>query len=417
MLAILILQDISVVFMALAIPIISGNTENVVIAMLVSLGKVLAFIAVTYVLGRWVLPWLLGGVGGFRSRELFLLTVLVLCLGAAVSTQIFGLSIVFGTFLIGLVLRQTKFVHQALAEITPLKDIFTSLFFVSLGMLLDPVFIMYNWASVLVTIAFILIIKTAIIYAIARIFGYSNKIGLLTGLGLFQLGEFGFILAKGGMDNGMVSEYFYSLMLASSVTTMILTPLILSLTMTALKRITEVQLKKAIEATAKQTDEKSVLSTTEVKNRIIIAGYGEVGQNIAESLKEAGIPFLIIDDDPIRISQAKFEGHPRIFGDATNLHVLTQADIKRSKILVVTYPDLQTVISTINLARQINPEIIILTRAGHTNDKDELNRLGVKSVIVPEWEASYTFAKTLLKMSDIETQERSRVLTMLRKKA
>jgi CPA2 family monovalent cation:H+ antiporter-2 len=276
---------------------------------------------------------------------------------------------------------------------------------------------MNNWVSVLITIAFILVIKTSIIYAIARIFGYSNKIGLLTGLGLFQLGEFGFILAKGGMDNGMVSEYFYSLMLASSVTTMILTPLIMSLSTFLLKRRNEMQSKKAIKETAKQTEEKGISSGAEAQNRIIIAGYGEVGQNIAESLKEAGVPFLVIDDDPLRISQAKFEGHPRIFGDATNIHVLTQADIKHSKILVVTYPDLQTVISTINLARQINPEIIILTRAGHKNEKGELNRLGVKSVIVPEWEASYTFAKTLLKMSDIETQERSRVLSILRKKS
>ena len=417
MLAILILQDICVIFMALAIPIISGNTENVVIAMLLSLAKVLAFIVVTYVLGRWVLPWLLGGVRGFRSRELFLLTVLVLCFGAAVSTQLFGLSIVFGTFLIGLVLRQTRFVHQALAEITPLKDIFTSLFFVSIGMLLDPVFILNNLPSVLLTIAIILVIKTAIIYGIVRVFGYSNKIALITGLGLFQIGEFGFILAKGGIDSGMVSEYFYSLILASSVTTMILTPIIMNVTVNIIKKVTETRLRKITKETTVQTFEKDASSSTELQDRIIIAGYGEVGQNIAESLSEASIPFLIIDDDPTRISQAKNEGHPRIFGDATNIHVLTQADIKRSKILIVTYPDLLTLISTIKLARQMNPEITILTRAGHKNDKDELNKLGVQSVIVPEWEASYTFTKTLLKMMDIETQERSRILSILRKKA
>lgn len=413
MLAILILQDISVIFMALAIPMISGNTENLVAAMFISLGKVLAFIAVTYVLGRWGLPWLLGGVGGFRSRELFLLTVLVLCLGAAASTQFIGLSIVFGTFLVGLVLRQTKFVYQALAEITPLKDMFISLFFISLGMLLDPVFIINNWAAVLLTIAVILLIKTGTIFVITRIFGYSNRIGLLTGLGLFQLGEFGFILAKGGLDSGIVTEYFYSLILACSVTTMILTPIMMNLAMRICQKTSETRLKKVIEATAKQTDE----SCDETSNRIIIAGYGEVGQNIAESLKEAGIPFLIIDGDPNRISQAKTKGHPRIFGSATNINVLKQADIKCAKVLVVTYPDLITLISTVNLARHMNPEIKILARASHRNDKEKLGKLGVQSVIIPEWEASYTFAKTLLKMSDMETQERRRVLSTLRKKA
>ena len=417
MLAILIFQDISVIFMALAIPILSGGTDNLAVVMLISFGKVLAFVAVTYILGRWVLPWLLGGVGGFRSRELFLMTVLVLCLGAAVSTQLFGLSIVFGTFLVGLILRGTRFVHQALAEITPLKDIFTSLFFVSLGMLLDPVFIMNNWAAVLHVIAVILVIKTGVIFLIGRVFGYSNRISLLTGLGLFQLGEFGFILAKGGLDNGIVSEHFYSLILSGSVITMILTPIVVNVAVGISRKMSESHMKKVMEITNRQTDKQDEPAHDEVYSRIIIAGYGDVGRNIAETLKEAGIPFIVIDDDPVRISQAKNEGHPRVFGDATNIHVLSQADIKRARVLVVTYPVLLTVISTIKLARHLNPEITILARAGHKTDKEELNKLGVKSVIIPEWEASYTFAKTLLKMSDIETPERSRILAVLRKKA
>lgn len=414
MLAILILQDISVIFMALVIPLISGNTDNIAITLLMSLGKVLIFVAATFFLGRWVLPWLFGGVGGFRSRELFLLTVLVLCMGAAVSTQLFGLSIVFGTFLVGLVLRQTKFVYQALAEITPLRDIFTSLFFVSLGMLLNPAFIINNWTSILLTITVILVIKAGVIFTIARAFGYSTRVALLVGLGLFQLGEFGFILTQGGFDNGIVSEYVYSLILASTVITMILTPIIISFVTRLYQRISEVRAKKTIGTYASEKKDGDDLSRTESHSRIIIAGYGEVGQSIAESLREAKIPHLIIDGDPNRVSQAKTKGHPRIFGDATNIHVLMQADLSHAKALVVSYPDLVTVVSTIKAARHINPEIIILARAGHKEDREELSKLGVKSVVIPEREAGYTFAKMLLKMSDLDRKERSRVLSILR---
>jgi len=141
MVAILILQDIAVVLMMVVIPLLGGVAQNIPLALAIAAGKAALFIGIALVSGLWLLPWLMGRVGGVRSRELFLLTILVLCLGAAVGTQIFGLSMVFGAFLIGLVLRGTRFGYQAVAEITPLRDIFATLFFVSLGMLLDPRFI------------------------------------------------------------------------------------------------------------------------------------------------------------------------------------------------------------------------------------------------------------------------------------
>ncbi|MEE8418499.1 MAG: cation:proton antiporter, partial [Dehalococcoidales bacterium] len=219
MVAMLILQDISVVFVALVMPLIGGTADNIPLMVVTSVGKVVIFVGVIFLLGRWVIPWLLGGVRGFRSRELFLLTILVLCLGAAVSTQIFGLSIIFGAFLVGLVLRETKFIHQAIAEITPLRDIFVSLFFVSLGMLLDPVFLIDNWPIILLTVAVIVAIKTVAISGIVILFGSSIRIAIFTAAGLFQIGEFGFIIAQGGLETGIISERFYSIILASAVIT------------------------------------------------------------------------------------------------------------------------------------------------------------------------------------------------------
>ena len=152
MIAILILQDVSVVAMMLVVPIMGGEVQNLALSLAIAAGKAILFIGITIVSGLWILPWLMGRIGGVRSRELFLLTVLVLCLGAALGTQIFGLSLVFGAFLIGLVLRETRFAHQALGEITPLRDIFVTLFFISLGMLLSPTFVLDNLPLIAITV-------------------------------------------------------------------------------------------------------------------------------------------------------------------------------------------------------------------------------------------------------------------------
>ncbi|MDP2743746.1 MAG: cation:proton antiporter, partial [Dehalococcoidia bacterium] len=229
MMAILILQDISVVLMMVVTPVLGGTEQNLFLALATAGAMAVLSIGAAVALGMWGLPWLMGRVGGVRSRELFLLTVLVLSLGAALSTQIFGLSAVFGAFLIGLVLRETKFAHQALAEITPLRDIFAALFFVSLGMLLDPRFVAQQWQLVAATVLLIIFTKTLVVSTIVRGFGYSGRTALLSGAGLFQIGEFSFILAAGGVSSGIVSDQVYSLILACAIITMLLTPLFLGL--------------------------------------------------------------------------------------------------------------------------------------------------------------------------------------------
>jgi len=413
MIAILILQDISVIFMSLVMPLIGGSTNNLPLTLAISVGEVLLFIGMAIILGRWVLPWLLGGVGGFRSRELFLLTILVLCLGAAVSTQILGLSIVFGAFLVGLVLRETKFAHQALAEITPLRDIFASLFFVSLGMLLDPAFLTDNWPIILLTVAIIIAIKVVVISGIVLLFGHSVRTAILTGVGLFQIGEFGFIIAQGGLETGIISDQFYSVIIASAVVTIILTPLSISL-VTQLYHQLILALGKRRPGISAPERKPVVSLPTDAPKRVVIAGYGEVGQSIASGLHEAHIPYIIIDDDPERISEAKVSGNPRIYGDATNINVLSKAGLNRAVALVVAYPDPMTVITTVKVAFFLNPDIVILARASRKKEADELKRLGVTELVIPEREAGYKLIKRLLKVMGLEKEERRRVLAIIR---
>lgn len=411
MIALLIFQDISVVAMVLIMPLLGGVAGNVPLALALAVGKVVLFIGMTIVAGRWVLPWLMGSIGGVRARELFLLTVLVLCLGAAIGTQIFGLSIVFGAFLVGLVLRETRFVHQALAEITPLRDIFATLFFVSLGMLLDPFFLVENWAWVAIIVGVIIILKLLVIFSLVRLFGRSTRIAFLTGAGLFQIGEFSFILAQGGINNGIISGHFYSVILASAIITMLLTPVSINLASRLFSKIARTADGKRMVA----REALPVSVSRETINRVVVAGYGRVGQNIAQGLQDAGIPYLVIDIDPERVSEARSSGRPRIYGDATNFRLLNKAGLDKARALVITYPDPMAVVTTAKVALSINPELKILARVHRAKEANILKGMGITELVSPEYEASFRFIKRLLKITGQEKEDRRRVLALIRR--
>lgn len=413
MIAFLIMQDISVVIMMVALPLMSGAAGSFPLALSIAVGKAVLFVGLAIVLGRWILPWLMGRVGGVQARELFLLTVLILCLGAAIGTHILGLSMVFGAFLIGLVLRETRFAHQALAEITPLRDVFATLFFVSLGMLLDPVFVVSHWAAILLTVAVIIFMKLLIVFSIVRLFGFGNRVAFVTGAGLFQIGEFGFILAQGGIDIGIISAEFYSLILASAIISMLLTPVSISLASQLSTKLVLLSARRTL--TAQRVSQPSAPSSARAPNRVVVAGYGRVGQNVAQGLRDAGILYTVIDIDPERISEARDSGRPRIYGDATNIHVLSQANLGRARALVITYPDPIAVVTTAKVALSVNPKLVILARVHRLKEAEALKELGITELVSPEYEASFRFIKRLFNIVGLEKADRKRILALVRK--
>jgi CPA2 family monovalent cation:H+ antiporter-2 len=396
MIAILVLQDISVVVMMVVLPIMSGLAQNLPLALAMAFGKAILFIGIAIVTGLWLLPWLMGKIGGVRSRELFLLTVLVLCLGAALGTQIFGLSMVFGAFLVGLVLRETRFAHQALAEITPLRDIFATLFFVSLGMLLSPTFILEHWSSVVIMVVIIIFIKFLVVFGVVRFFGFSGRIALLAGAGLFQIGEFSFILAQGGVDAGIISGQFYSLILSSAIITMLLTPLSINTASRLYPRLALALARR--KPAAKDISAPPAPETAETPGRVIVAGYGRIGQNIAQGLQDVGLPYLVIDIDPERIAEARSSGKPRIYGDASNANILSQVGLGNASTLVITFPDPLAVVATAKAALEINPKLKIVARVHRTREAELLKTIGVNELINPEYEASLEFVKRVLSL-------------------
>jgi len=412
MLAMLILQDISVVVMTLIVPLMSGSVDNVFLSLAISTGKALLFIGIAIVSGLWILPWLMGRIGHVHTRELFLLIVLVLCLGAVLGTEVFGLPIVFGTFLIGLVLRETRFAHQALGEITPLRDIFATLFFVSLGMLIDPSFLLDNWGLIALTVLAIAVIKLTVISGIVLFFGYSGRIALLAGAGLFQIGEFGFILAQTGADAGLVSDQFYSLILASAIITMLLTPIAINLAAKLYPRITPAAIRNRPVKT--QLPGQAEEAPGEPA-RVVVAGYGRIGQNVSQGLLDAGVPHIAIDIDPERIAQAKVCCVPRIYGDASNPNVLARTGLDRATTLVVTFPDPMAVVATIKTALEVNPELKIIARIHWAREAEILKKMGVTELISPEYEASLEFIRRTLATTGMGEKEIQQTLPIIQR--
>ena len=389
MIAILIVQDLSVVLMMVGVPVFGASLGSLLPTFAVAIGKAVLFLGIAIVLGLWVLPWLLGRVAGVRSRELFLLTVLILCFGAAFGTYIFGLSIAFGAFVVGLLLRESTFAHQALAEITPLRDVFATLFFVSLGMLLSPKFVVENWAMVILVVVAIIAIKFGVCFGVARLFGYGGRTALFVGAGLAQIGEFSFILAQAGMDSGIIPEHLYSLIISSTVITMLLTPLLMGLVSMVYPRLAKAPTKGKL-----VVGDTSLLSEYESRRplpEIILCGYGRVGRNIAKNLHNLGIPYLVIEMDPEIVSELHSKGEICIYGDAGNAHVLSLARLDKAKVLIITYPDPLSVVTTVKNALRINAKLKIVARVHRKRESEILEGLGVTELVSPEYEASFEF--------------------------
>jgi len=413
MIAILILQDVMVVVMMVIMPLLSEVLTNVLIELAFAVVKAVIFVGIAVVLGLWVMPWLLGRIGGVRSRELFLLTVLTLCLGAAIGTYFFGLPVVFGSFVIGLAIRESRFAQEALAEVTPLRDIFAALFFVSLGMLLDPAYVLMHWQLVLATVFLVAFLKFATVYAITRLSGYSGRVALLSSAGLIQIGEFGFILAQAGVTNGIVSDDFRSLILASAIISMLLTPLSISVAANLYPRYT---LGPSGTRLGAVLNDGQVSSINTVKaNQIIIAGYGRVGRNIVRALHQNGFACTVIEIDPELVIELRRLEVTTIYGDASNAHILKQAGIEQASIMVVTYPDPLAVVSTVKNAIDLNPGLKVLARLHRPADAAAFAGMENVELISPEYEASLTFLNRTLTASGWRHEDIERTINEIRK--
>lgn len=387
MIGMLIVQDLAVIPMLIILPKLS-SPDGFLPLLAIAILKSLAFLAVMLYLGRKLLPILLGRVASWNSRELFILSVTAIGLGIGYATYLVGLSFAFGAFVAGMVLSESDYGHQALGEIIPLRDIFGLLFFTSVGMLLDPDFLVANWLTVFSLVLVIALCKGAIFYALAILFGYINIVPMAVGLGLFQVGEFAFVLARVGLESKALTADMYSLILSISVVSMFITPFVSALT-TPLYKLK----KQLFHYEPLQTEN---IPQAGLQDHVIIAGGGRVGQHIAQVLTQLELPFVIIELNHQRMLECKTAGFPVIYGDMGQATVLETSNILKSRLLLITIPSVVTALSIIQQAHRLHPQTHIIARAEGVAQAQALYDKGVYMAVLPEMEAGLEIARQTL---------------------
>jgi len=383
----LIVQDLAVVPLIILLPEL-GNIGQGLSEVGVAAIEAAAFLAVMAVFGRRVLPWLMARVAAWNSRELFLISVVAIGLGVGYATYLFGLSFAFGAFVAGMVLSQSDYSHQALADVEPLRDVFAMLFFVSVGMLLEPEFLLQNAGSVALVILAVFLVKGIIFAGVARAFGYGNIIPFAVGLGLFQVGEFSFVIARVGIGAEAITQRSYSLMLTTAVVTMALTPFAM--------RLAPVLYGRWRERFPKEAMSTFNVPETGLRDHVLIAGYGRVGSFVARLLARLEQPFVVVDSNPGRGDEARDAGYPVVYGEAGAEPVLEAAGVKRARLVILTIPDPVGAHLAVSRVRAANPNVHVVARAATVEQLEDFGRLGVYEAVHPESEAGLELARQAL---------------------
>lgn len=396
MIGMLIIQDLAIVPMMIILPTLNNPSAGLPTLGFAAL-KAAFFIGFMIFLGTKLLPRIMANITKLGSRELFLLAITAIGLGIGYFTHMMGLSFAFGAFIAGMVLSESDYGHQALSDIIPLRDLFGLLFFTSVGMLLDPVFLINHIREIIILVFAVGIGKGIIFSLVVRIFKYTNVIPTAVAYGMFQVGEFSFVLARIGISTDSISHELYSLILSTAIITMVLTPIISSQT----EKIYSLK-KKYFK---KQTLEISNIPEQGLFNHVVIAGGGKVGFQIARVLKRLSVDFLIIELDHRRFERAKQLGMAVIYGDIAQEVVLEAAEIKKASIMILAIPEAVTAQSAAKKAREIKGDLKIIARTSAKEYFSIFKKLKISSVVFPEFEASLEMTRVALLYLDFPATE------------
>ncbi len=385
MVGILIFQDLCIVPLMLLTPALAGNTMPA-LEIAIKMGKAVAIIAIVLASSRWLVPLLLHQVVHTRSRELFVTTIITLCMGIALLTSRFGLSLALGAFLAGLIISESEYAHQAMSDILPFKDSFIGLFFVSVGMLMNVRFMLDNLLNIITAVAMIFVFKVVSGIAAPLLIGTPLRTSLHVGLGLAQVGEFSFVLAATGRASALISDEHYQVFLSAAVITMMATPFILKAAPSFSAWLTSRHLFRQI-AGARKAREGDGFPHRK-KDHVIIIGFGLNGRNLARVLKETEIPYAILEMNSDTVRDMKKKGEPIYYGDGTSKEILHKLGIERAKLLVIAISDPASTRRMVAIARQENPGLEIIVRTRYIAEIDDLRSLGASEIIPEEFETS-----------------------------
>ena len=403
-LGILIFQDVIIVAMILVTPLLAGATGNLSEALLIIVAKGIGIILLVMVGAKWIVPQILYQITRTRNRELFLLSVVVICLAVAWMTSSAGLSLALGAFLAGLIISESEYSHQALGNILPFRDVFTSFFFISIGMLLDVGFLFHRPGIIALIALCVLVLKSIIAGSVTILLGFPLRTGTLVGLALSQVGEFSFILSRTGIEYGLFSGNTYQIFLSVSILTMAATPFMITLAPRLANIILRLPLPKRLVSGFYPVSEIKVEGK---KDHLIIIGFGVNGRNLARAARLGGIPYVIIEMNPETVRSEQEKGEPISYGDATHEAVFQHANIKDARIVVVAINDPTATRRITEIARTLNPKLYLIVRTRYLQEMKPLHELGADEVIPEEFETSVeifirVLTKYLVPRDDIE---------------
>jgi CPA2 family monovalent cation:H+ antiporter-2 len=414
----LVVEDIFTVIALVLLPTLVGPSAggNIGAAIGIALVKIAALVALTFLLGGWLIPRLMAYVARTGSHELFTLSILVLALGIAVgSAKLFGASMALGAFLAGMVVGQSEFSNRAATEALPFRDAFAVLFFVSVGMLFDPFQLGRDWPLIVFTTLVILLGKPLAAFVVVRVLRYPLHVSLGVSVALAQIGEFSFILASLGRSLGVLPESALNVLVSSSILSITLNPL----------------LYKAIPATVRWVGRRPALSrrlnppepkdahlpvpATQEADRAIVVGHGPVGRTVRRILRRNDIEPVVIEMNIDTVRSLRASGVAAVYGDAARRETLISAGVMQAKALIFTASDVVHVGEAIRIARELNPEIHILARANYLSEAPTLDRAGAQRVVTAEGEVALTMAEFLLRTLGATFQQIDRERQRVRK--
>ena len=395
---ILIFQDLCVVPLMLLVPILAGKvvgTWDITITM----GKAVVVVAAVLASSRWGVPHLLHQVVHAKSRELFIITIILLCIGTALLTYEMGLSLALGAFLAGIVISESEYASQAVADILPFKESFSGIFFVSIGMLLELSFLGTHLYKVIAAVAFIIAIKMTTSVIAAFIVGQSLRNAVRTGLYLSQIGEFSFVLAVAAKGYGLLNEAMYQTFLSASVLTMIGTPLMVNASLPFSAWLATKRVFKKFDISLRGAESESY--PKKKGNHVIIVGFGVNGNNLAKVLHESEIPYVVLELNSDTVRKMKKKGEPIYYGDGTSVEILRKLRVQAALMLVVAISDAAATRRIVSIARKENPSLKIIARTRYISEVDDLKKLGADEVIPEEFETSVEIFSRVLQRYNV----------------
>jgi monovalent cation:H+ antiporter-2, CPA2 family len=381
----LVMEDILSVLILVLMPAMSAGSGDFNWADLaVTLLKAATFVVIMFFAGTRLIPWFLERIAHTRSRELFILVVLSITLGTALgASELFGVSLALGAFVAGAIISQSHLSHQVGADVFSFREAFSVLFFVSVGMLVNPLFLWQNFGQVASLTALVIVGKTVIVILMGLFFPRPARTFLVVALGLSQVGEFSYIIGQGGLALNLLNSEQYSLILAASLISITVNPFMYKLLPVLekwLKRVPGFWRKLEFSKPLPEIDEEKL------KEHVVIVGYGEVGKHLVDVLESVNIPFLVIEAEMERIDALNQRGVATLYGDAANSEVITHAHLESARVLVCTLPDETQAALIATITRDLAPELPIIIRSATTEGVKMLADLGANHVVQPELE-------------------------------